>query len=112
MTCCGIDHERMGSCGNRPARFIICTGPHKVEEHQCGVIGCTKGRGKVCVHVTVKCPNCGGGHMANSPRCVSYYKAGVKANKEKKLKKHSKKGKKRAVSKDGKSVAERDSNLK
>ncbi len=111
MACCGIGHERMGSCGNRPARCIICTGPHKVEEHQCGVIGCTKGRGKVCVHVTVKCANCGGGHMANSPRCASRHKAGVKANKERKLKKHSKKGKERAVSEDGKSVAERDRNL-
>ena len=93
MTCCGIGHARMGECGNRPAKCAICTGAHKVEEHQCGVAGCIKGRGKICPHVTVKCANCDGNHMANSPRCISRHKAGVKANKEKKLRKQSEKKK-------------------
>ena len=57
MTCCGIGHERMGSCGNRPPQCIICSCPHKVEEHCCGVAGCNKGRGKICAHVMVQCAN-------------------------------------------------------
>lgn len=84
ITCCGIGHERMGSCGNRPPQCIICTGPHKVDEHRCGVTGCNKGRGRICVHVTVKCANCGGNHTADSPRCTSRHKADIEARKEKK----------------------------
>ena len=30
--------------GDRPQKCIICAGPHKVEDHQCGVAGCKKGR--------------------------------------------------------------------
>lgn len=71
MTCYGIGHERIKVCGNRPAKCVIGLGEHKVEEHLCGVIGCTKGKGKICPHVTVKCANCGGSHMANSSRCIS-----------------------------------------
>ena len=66
MTCCGIGHERMGKCGDRTPKYVICAGPQKVEDHQCGVTGCHKGKGKVCVHVMVLCANCGEGHSANS----------------------------------------------
>ena len=66
MICCGIGHEKMGSCGNRPPQCIICSSPHKVEEHYCSVAGCNKGKRKICAHVTVQCANCGGGHFANS----------------------------------------------
>ena len=81
MTCCGIGHERMGSCGDRPPKCVICAGPHKVEDHCCGVAGCNKGKGKICIYVTAKCANCGGIHTANSPRCVSRHKADIKARK-------------------------------
>ena len=111
MTCCGIGHERMGGCGNRPAKCVICAGSHKVEEHQCGVIGCTKSRGKICPHVPVLCANCGGSHTANSLRCISRQKAGIKANKERKLKKRSEKEKEKAVSEDGDDVGEREKSL-
>ena len=83
MTCCGIGHERMGKCGDRQPRCVICAGPHKLEDHQCGVTGCHKGKGKVCIHVTVKCVNCGGGHSANSNRCTKRHKAEVDARKKK-----------------------------
>lgn len=82
MTCCGIGHERMGNCGDRPSQCTICAGAHKVENHRCGVVGCTKGVGKVCVHVMLKCANCGENHAANSPRCSSRHKADIKARKE------------------------------
>ena len=111
MTCCGIGHERMRGCGNRPAKCIICTGAHKVEEHQCGMTRCTKGRGKICPHITVKCANCGGSHMANFSRCVSRQKAGIKASKERKLRKQSEKGKEKVANEDGDDVGERDKSL-
>ncbi len=104
MTCCGIGHERMGSCRNRPTKCVICSGAHKVEEHQCGVIGCTKGRGKTCPHVKAQCANCGGGHMANSSRCISRQKASVKASKERKVRKESEREKTKVVSEDGEEV--------
>ena len=96
MTCCGIGHKRMESCGNRPPQCIICDGPHQVEEHSCGVAGCNKGKGKICVHVAVKCANCGGNHTANSPRCTSRHKADIEARKEKKRREKGGKEKTRA----------------
>jgi len=85
MRCCGIGHERMGSCGDRPSKCVICAGPHKVEDHCCGVAGCNKGKGKICIHVTAKCANCGGAHAANSPRCGSRHKADLQARQDKKV---------------------------
>ena len=85
MICCGIGHEQMGSCGNRPPQCIICSGSHKVEEHRCGVAGCNKGKGKICAHVTAKCANRRGNHTANFPQCTSRHKADMQARQEKKL---------------------------
>lgn len=91
----------MGDYGNLPAKCAICTGAHKVEGHQCGVVGCTKDRGKIYPHVTVKCANRGSNHMANSLGCSSRHKACVKANKEKKVREQSEKEKEKVVSADG-----------
>lgn len=30
-----IGHKRIGSCEDRPPKYIICTCPYKVEEHCC-----------------------------------------------------------------------------
>ena len=83
MTCCGICHKRMGSCGNRPVQYTICSRVHKVEDHQCGVVKCTKSKGKVCPHIKMKCANFDGSHMASSIRYISRPKASIKANKKK-----------------------------
>ena len=83
MTCCGIGHERMGKCGDRVPKCVICAGPHKIEDQRCRVTGCNKGAGKVCVHVTVQCANCGGGHSANSNRCTLRQKAEKEARRKK-----------------------------
>lgn len=56
MTCCGIGHKRMGRCNDRPSRCIICAGSHEMSEHRCGVLGCSKEIGKVCVHVRSNVP--------------------------------------------------------
>ena len=49
--------------------------------------------------------------MANSSRCISRHKAGVKANKERKLRKYSEKGKEKVVSEAGEFIGERDESL-
>ena len=87
MTCCGIGHERMGKCGDRKPRCVMCAGPHKLEDHQCGVTGCHKGKGKMCIHITAKCANCEGDHCANSNRCTQRHKAELDARKYKILRK-------------------------
>lgn len=33
MACCDIGHKQMENCKNQPAKCIISTRPHKVEEH-------------------------------------------------------------------------------
>lgn len=83
MRCCGIGHERLGSCGDRPEKCVMCAGEHQAREHQCGVNGCSKGTGKLCVHVVARCANCQGSHQANSARCPSRQKAEVQARKNK-----------------------------
>ena len=83
MTCCSIGHQRMGECGDRTQRYVICASPHKVEDHQCGVVGCKKGKGKLCVHVTPNCANCSGPYAANSSWCRSRHQADIRARKEK-----------------------------
>ncbi len=83
MRCCGIGHERLGNCGNRPERCVMCAGEHQASVHQCGVSGCNKGTGKLCVHVVARCANCQGSHQANSSRCPFRAKAEVQARKNK-----------------------------
>ena len=83
LKCCGIGHERQNRCGDRPEKCIMCAGPHPASEHQCGVNGCSKGRGKLCVYVVARCANCQGNHQANSTRCPARQKAEMKARKNK-----------------------------
>ena len=79
MRCCSIGHKRMGSCGDQPSKCIICVEPHKVEDHSCGVVGCNKRKGKICVYITAKYANWKGAHAANSSRCGSRHKADLQA---------------------------------
>ena len=65
----------------RPPRCIICAGLHKVSEHRCGVVGCSKGVGKSCIHVAAECANCNSNHPANSPRCALQHEAEKAAKK-------------------------------
>lgn len=34
IICCHIRHQRMKNCEDRSSKYIIYTGPHKVEDHQ------------------------------------------------------------------------------
>ena len=81
--CCGIGHDRPGNCGDRLVKCILCAGPHKLEEHKCGVSDCRAGRGKMCVHITATCRNCQGSHQANSTKCLMRQKAEREARKMK-----------------------------
>ena len=73
--CCGINHDRPGSCGQRPVKCTLCTGSHKLEEHRCGVSGCKVGLGKIYTHVKATCTNCQGNHQATSIKCLIRQKA-------------------------------------
>ncbi|PPQ93536.1 hypothetical protein CVT25_000385 [Psilocybe cyanescens] len=67
-------------CHAVAAKFLRCSGPHKLEEH-CAVAGCCKGNPKVdppqalmpagepCSHLP-RCPNCGKNHSAHECACV------------------------------------------
>lgn len=83
MRCCGIGHERQGSCGNRPEKCVMCAGAHPASEHQCGVNGCNKGKGRLCAHSIARCANCQSNHTANSAQCSSRQKAEIQARKNK-----------------------------
>ncbi len=75
LKCCRIGHERLGSCGDRLKKCVMCAGAHPAIEHQCGVNGCNKRKGKLCVHIITQCANCQGNHQASSARCPLRLKA-------------------------------------
>lgn len=83
LKCCGIGHESLGSYGDRPEKCIMCAGVYPASEHQCGVNGSNKGRGKLCIHVVARYANCQGNHQANLARCPSRMRAETKAYKDK-----------------------------
>ena len=58
IRCCGIGHECLEKCGEKPKKYVIYSGKHQIHEHQCEVAGCNKGRGKLCIHIIVWYTNC------------------------------------------------------
>ena len=63
--CCGRDH--FGKC-NEATRYYVCAENHPGSEHRCQAENCGK-KSMPCEHKAAKCANCGGRHMATSPRC-------------------------------------------
>jgi len=70
-TLCGVcgrwGHSEF-RCQRGVATCTICADSHRTEEHRCQVATCGK-VGKVCPHTEMKCPNCGGRHLAQDARC-------------------------------------------
>ena len=66
MSCCGIGYEYLEKCRDRPKKCVIYAREHQANEHQCGVAGCNKGRGKFCIYIVAQCANCDGSYQANS----------------------------------------------
>ena len=81
--CYEIAHDRLGKCEERLAKCTICAGPHKLEEHKCGVKGCETGFGKICSHVTAVCANCKGAHQATSGKCPARQRVEKEARRKK-----------------------------
>lgn len=98
----------MGGYENRPVKYIICTESQIVKEHQCWVTSCTKNRGKIYSYIPVKYANFKCNHMANFPCCISRQKNGIKASKQRKLIKQSKKEKEIIANKNRNNVEEKD----
>lgn len=62
LICCGIGHNCLESCGQRPPQYTLCTEPHKLDEYRYKVSGCQLEFGKICSYVTATCVNCQGNH--------------------------------------------------
>lgn len=58
IRCCEIGHKCQCSCADRPEKCVICTGPHAVNEYQCGINRCNKKKGKLCIHIVAQSVNC------------------------------------------------------
>lgn len=58
----------MRKCCDRKSRCVICARPHKIEDNSYKVKSCHKKKGKVYIHVKLKCANNGERHFANSNR--------------------------------------------
>ena len=84
MSCAEVGHNRLGECGDRGLRCIICMGDHRAENYVCGVTGCSVRKGKICGHVTPKCANCGGNHQATAFKYPAWLKARSETWKESK----------------------------
>ena len=69
-TCCGWGHIGAHCPVVIGKRCGLCAGNHATTEHQCNVIECRATRGKTCKHLVPKCANCGGDHIAFSPKCT------------------------------------------
>ncbi|KAI6247431.1 hypothetical protein HI914_04054 [Erysiphe necator] len=74
-TCCHWGHTTYNCPNPGNQRCELCAGAHLSKNHQCAIIGCNKGRGKSCIHLTMKCANCDGKHMASSHSCRHYREA-------------------------------------
>ena len=83
LSCAGVGHDCLEECGDRAVQCVICADVHKVEDHRCGVTGCTVKMGKICTHVIPKCANCGAKHQATAFKCQARLKAQVEAWREK-----------------------------
>ena len=55
----------------RKPKCAICVKEHATKDHRCSVEGCLVGRGRMCLHVTAKCANCGGPHGARADACAA-----------------------------------------
>lgn len=62
--CCRIGHDQLGKYEKRP-------GPHKLEEHKCGVKSYETGFGKIYLYVIAVCANYKGAHQAILDKCTA-----------------------------------------
>ena len=81
--CCGVGHDRLRNCEKRPPQCTLYAGPHRLDEHRCGVNGCQSGSRKSCSHVTPTCANCQSRHQATFFKCPVRYKAEKETRKRK-----------------------------
>lgn len=75
----------MGRCRDWPSKYVIYTGPHRVEDHSCGVIRYYKKKGKICIHVIAKYTTYWLNYIANSLWYISRHEANIKTRQDKKV---------------------------
>jgi len=78
-TCCGWGH--IGAhCPVAAGKWCgLCAGNH-IAEHQCNIAECRVTKGKACSNLVPRCVNCGGDHIAFSPKCTHKKAAGKRAS--------------------------------
>ncbi len=69
MTCSCFGYDKLGEYGDKKARYIICAGLSRSNNHKCRTIRCTPVRSKICTQVVLKGANCGGSHQATAFQC-------------------------------------------
>lgn len=75
----GIDHTRLGKCENGNLQYVICAGDYKTQNHLNRVIGCYVEKGKICIHITAKCANCGWHYQAIAFKYLARLKTQMQA---------------------------------
>jgi hypothetical protein len=66
--CSQFGHDSYKDC-QEPPKCAICGGNHEIKDHKCAIKGCIAQIGKPCTHITQKCVNCNGPHLANFSYC-------------------------------------------
>ena len=77
--------EIESKCSHHQPKCGYCTGPHRLREHRCNVVGCPSKQGAVCSHTQDKSPNCKGNHIALIGKCVKKIEAITMARQSRKV---------------------------
>jgi hypothetical protein len=75
MNCAKWGHIDSKCNSQTKVKYNLCVEKHRTDQHQCQVMGCTKGKGQQCAHLIIKCPNCRGQHVGWSKACPERQKA-------------------------------------
>lgn len=58
MRDCEIGYEHKNSYGNKPEKYLICTGVHPSSEYQYKINTCKKRNDKLSTHIVAQYANC------------------------------------------------------
>lgn len=82
MTYYAIKHQQIGGYRSRPHKYIFCTGLHKIEDYQSGVVRSQKEKEKIYVYVIPKYADCIEANAANFLCCTLKHKAEINTRKK------------------------------
>lgn len=74
MSSAGVGHDRLEECGDKAIKSFIWADAHKMENERCGVLGPMIKMSKICIHIMLKCANCGRNNIATTLKCPARIK--------------------------------------